>query len=319
MLAIAGGRPETLNLRGILKNYLDFQYENAQRKYSVLLEKELEKKEIKEGLIKACDVIDPDHRDPARFKEFKGRQGLPDPGGHLEHPVYGSRLRALREEAVLHGEAGPPPGDASLQADRPEILRWKRNIRKRFRKIKEYQKILSGRKYMDQVIKEDLKAIKEEFAVPRRTVLEDGREAVYEEPAVEEQEVYFVMDRFGYSKLLDKSTYDRNAETVEAESAYVVHMMNTDKVCLFTHTGVLHQVKAMDIPFGKLRDKGTPIDNLCRYDGTKETVVYVTCAGGACGKHLSLCHEGGHGEAGARRGIYHQQPHGGIHQAGGRR
>ena len=58
MLAIAGGRPETLNLRGILKNYLDFQYENAQRKYSVLLEKELEKKEIKEGLIKACDVID---------------------------------------------------------------------------------------------------------------------------------------------------------------------------------------------------------------------------------------------------------------------
>ena len=33
-------------------------------------------------------------------------------------------------------------------------------------------------------------------------------------------------------------------------------MMNTDKGCLFTHTGVLHQVKSMDIPFGKLRDKG---------------------------------------------------------------
>lgn len=159
-----------------------------------------------------------------------------------------------------------------------EILALEKEYKETLRKIKEYQKILSGRKYMDQVIKEDLKAIKEEFAVPRRTVLEDGREAVYEEPAVEEQEVYFVMDRFGYSKLLDKSTYDRNAETVEAESAYVVHMMNTDKVCLFTHTGVLHQVKAMDIPFGKLRDKGTPIDNLCRYDGTKETVVYVTCA-----------------------------------------
>ena len=58
MLAIADGRPETLNLRGILKNYLDFQYKNNTRKYQVLLEKELEKKEIKEGLIKACDVID---------------------------------------------------------------------------------------------------------------------------------------------------------------------------------------------------------------------------------------------------------------------
>ena len=58
MLAIAGGRPETLNLKGILKNYLDFQYHNATRKYQALLEKELEKKEIREGLIKACDIID---------------------------------------------------------------------------------------------------------------------------------------------------------------------------------------------------------------------------------------------------------------------
>ena len=120
MLAIAGGRPETLNLRGILKNYLDFQYENAQRKYSVLLEKELEKKEIKEGLIKACDVIDLIIAILRGSKNLKDAKACLTQGGHLEHPVYGSRLRALREEAVLHGEAGPGhPGDASLQADRP--------------------------------------------------------------------------------------------------------------------------------------------------------------------------------------------------------
>ena len=58
MLAIAGGRPETLNLRGILKNFLDFQYETIHKKYNVLLQKELDKKEVQEGLIKACDVID---------------------------------------------------------------------------------------------------------------------------------------------------------------------------------------------------------------------------------------------------------------------
>ena len=279
MLAIAGGRPETLNLRGILKNYLDFQYENAHRKYSVLLEKELEKKEIKEGLIKACDVIDliiAILRGSKNLKDAKAclTQGdtsnirFTDPG----FEPYAKKLcfTEKQAQAILEMRLYKLIG--------LEILALEKEYKETLRKIKEYQKILSGRKYMDQVIKEDLKAIKEEFAVPRRTVLEDGREAVYEEPAVEEQEVYFVMDRFGYSKLLDKSTYDRNAETVEAESAYVVHMMNTDKVCLFTHTGVLHQVKAMDIPFGKLRDKGTPIDNLCRYDGTKETVVYVTCA-----------------------------------------
>ena len=58
MLAIVNGRPETLNLRGILKNFMDFQYENTERKYKVLLEKELEKREVQEGLIAACDCID---------------------------------------------------------------------------------------------------------------------------------------------------------------------------------------------------------------------------------------------------------------------
>ena len=49
MLAIAHGRPETLNLKGILKNFMDFQYENTERKYKALLEKELEKQEVQEG------------------------------------------------------------------------------------------------------------------------------------------------------------------------------------------------------------------------------------------------------------------------------
>ena len=58
MLAIVDGKPETLGLRGILKNYLDFQYENNTKKYKVLLDNELDKKEVQEGLIRATDVID---------------------------------------------------------------------------------------------------------------------------------------------------------------------------------------------------------------------------------------------------------------------
>ena len=58
MLAIVDGRPEILSLRDILKNYIEFQYEITTKKYNILLNKELEKKEIQEGLIKAVDVID---------------------------------------------------------------------------------------------------------------------------------------------------------------------------------------------------------------------------------------------------------------------
>ena len=58
MLAVADGRPETLGLKQILEYYIEFQYELTTRKYRTLLAKEQEKREIQEGLIKACDVID---------------------------------------------------------------------------------------------------------------------------------------------------------------------------------------------------------------------------------------------------------------------
>lgn len=58
MLAIVDGRPETLGLKEIIKASVDFQYETTTRKYENLLAKENSKREIQEGLIKACNVID---------------------------------------------------------------------------------------------------------------------------------------------------------------------------------------------------------------------------------------------------------------------
>ncbi len=58
MLAIYNGRPETLGLRAVLKAVVDFQYEVATRKYTNLLAKEMDRREVQEGLIKACNVID---------------------------------------------------------------------------------------------------------------------------------------------------------------------------------------------------------------------------------------------------------------------
>ena len=88
-------------------------------------------------------------------------------------------------------------------------------------------------------------------------------------------EVVFVMDRFGYSKILDKSTYERNEETVLKEYRHIVHCMNTDKVCVFTDTGVMHQIKVQDIPSGRLRDKGTPLDNIGNYDSRNEQILLI--------------------------------------------
>ncbi len=287
MLAIAHGRPETLNLRGILKNYLEFQYENATRKYQALLDKELEKKEIREGLIKACDVID------LIIAILRGSRNLKDAKACLmngditniqfKHPGFEEDAKLLRftekqASAILEMRLYKLIG--------LEILALEKEYKECLKKIAEYEKILKNRRNMNTVIKEDLEHIKKEFATPRKTVIEDGREAVYEEAPIEVQEVVFVMDRFGYCKVLDRATYDRNQETVEAEYRYVIPCLNTDKLCIFTNTGSLHQTKIMDIPAGKLRDKGTPIDNVSKYEGSREEIVFLTNFGRLTGQLL---------------------------------
>ena len=293
MLAIVKGRPETLNLRGILKNYLDFQYENNTRKYQVLLQKEQEKKEIQEGLIKACDIID------LIIAVLRGSKNLKDAKACLMEGDISNiqfRVPGFEEEAkklcFTERQASAILEMRLYKLIGLEILALEKEHKETLRKIREYEKILSSRDAMDQVIKEDLNSIKEEFSSPRRTGIEDGREAVYDESAVEVREVVFVMDRFGYSRILERSTYDRNQETVDSEHSHVVCCLNTDKICLFTDTGALHQVKVADIPLGKLRDKGTPIDNLCKYDGTKEEIVFLTNAAALPGHILLFATKG---------------------------
>ena len=66
-------------------------------------------------------------------------------------------------------------------------------------KIGEYEDILGSRKVMTKTIKKDLQKIKKEYDVERRTLIEDGKEAVFDENAFVEQEVVFVQDKFGCS------------------------------------------------------------------------------------------------------------------------
>ena len=141
--------------------------------------------------------------------------------------------------------------------------------------IARYEDILNNYDSMAGVIIEELDAYKKEYARKRRTVVENAEEAVFEEKKIEEQEVVFLMDRFGYSKTVDVSVYERNKEAADSENKYVVHCMNTGKLCIFTDSGKMHQVKVLEVPYGKFRDKGTPIDNVSNYSTSEEQIVMV--------------------------------------------
>ena len=115
---------------------------------------------------------------------------------------------------------------------------------------------------MAKVIIKQIKSFRKEYSHERRTVIDNLKEAVIVKKAIEETDVVFLMDRFGYAKTVDKSVYERNKETADSENKYIFKVKNTGKICIFTSTGDLHIIKVLDLPYGKFRDKGTPIDNV---------------------------------------------------------
>ena len=276
MLAVADGRPETLSLKQVVEHHVEFQFEIANRKYRTLLDKELEKKEVQEGLMKAVDVIDliieilrgsknqqqvkkcltTGETEGIRFKSkasqkaaaqlrFTERQAT----AILEMRLY--RLIGLEMEALLKEH------EATLEH------------------IAKYEDLLNNYDSMAQAIMNELDAVKKEFGRKRRTALENAQEAVFEEKKIEEMEVWFLMDRFGYVKTIDRQTYERNKENACSESKYLFSCMNTDRICIFTDAGRMHAVKVLDIPLVKFRDKGVPVDNLSNYNSQEEQILYV--------------------------------------------
>ena len=276
MLAVANGRPETMGLKKIIEHHVDFRFEMATRKYRTLLGKEQDKKEIQEGLIKACDVID------LIIEILRGSQSVKDAKacltrGETENIRFKSGI-SKKMAAMLRFTERQATAILEMRLYKLiglEIEALQKEHEETLQKIARYEDILDHYESMADVIIEDLDAIKKEYLRKRRTAIENAEEAVYEENKIEEQEVVFLMDRFGYAKTVDPATYERNKEAADAENKYILPCMNTGKICLFTDTGKMHQVKVLDLPYGKFRDKSLPIDNVSNYDSTKEEIVYI--------------------------------------------
>ncbi len=274
MLAIAEGRPEVMGLRDIIRHNVAFQFQTATRKYTNLLAREREKKEIQEGLIKACNVID------LVIEILRGSKDRAMAKACLtEGKVEGIKFRS-KESKIMAAQLmfTEKQANAILEMRLYKLIGLElealiNDHEETMANIYRYEDILDRRDSMAQVIINELEEIRSAYAHPRKTVIENGAEAVYVEKKAEEMEVIFLMDRFGYARTIDQATYERNKEAAETENKYVFPCKNTGRICLFTDKGQLHTLKVMDLPFGKFRDKGVPIDNVSNFNGEKEIVI----------------------------------------------
>lgn len=276
MLAICDGKPETLSLKRVIEENVKFQFEICTRKYSKLLEKELEKKEIQEGLIRAVNVIDliieilrgSKDRNMAKSCMTEGKtEGIKFKS--KESKIMASQLNFTEKQAnaILDMRLYKLIG-LELEALFDENEETLANIAR-------YEDILGNKDSMAQVIISDMDKIKREYGRERRTLIEDAEEIVLEEKQPEVIDIVFMMDRFGYAKTVDKVVYERNKEAVDAENKFIFPMKSDGRVCIFTDKGDVHTIKAKDLPFGKFREKGMPIDNISNFDSQKERALLV--------------------------------------------
>lgn len=276
MLAISDGRPEIMGLKQIIKANVDFQYQIATRKYTNLLAKEMEKKEIQEGLIKACNVID------LVIEILRGSKDRTMAKNCLVQGITDGIKFKSKESAIMAAQLSftEKQANAILEMRLYKLIGLELEAlinehEETMANIYRYEDILDRRDSMAQVIINELDGYKREYSKKRKTLIENGKEAVYKEKEPEETDIVFLMDRFGYAKTIDMAAYERNREAADAENKYVVICKNTGKICLFTDIGQMHTLKMTDLPFGKFRDKGIPIDNISNYASDKEELVFV--------------------------------------------
>lgn len=287
MLAVDGGKPETLGLKAVIERHVDFQFDMCTRKYTTLLRDEREKSEIQQGLIEACDIID------LIIEILRGSKNLQQ----AKDCLMAGKTDGIRFKSAISRKMAAMLRFTERQAKAIlemrlykliglELDALTREHEKTLANIARYEDILNNYDSMAKVIMDDLTAIRREFSSGRKTVIENGEEAVFVEEGPKEQEVFFLMDRFGYAKTIDRNLYEKNKETIEEEYRHIFPCMNTGRICIFSDSGEMHLVRVDDLPFAKLKDKGVPIDNVSNYDSSRERILFISDRAALAGKAL---------------------------------
>ena len=270
------GQPKVFNLKSLIEEFVLFQEDLYTREYQFLLEKAKKRLEIVEGLMKATDVID------LIIEILRGSSSVKQAKACLiEGITEGIKFKSKaseKEAATFSFTENQADAILAMQLSKLiglEILKLHEENDTLIANIAEYEKVLSDSKELYKVIKGRLREFKKIFNSPRRTSLMDTVAKAYVEKVVIE-DLYVCFDRFGYTKAIDAAAFGRASEETKKDFSFVLKIKNTDKLCIFTDKGNMHQVKMEKVPRCKMKDKGTLIHSLCKMENDEEGLLYVS-------------------------------------------
>ena len=275
LLAVKDKQPIVFSLLSMVKEFIDFQEILYTKEYQYLLNKAEQRQEIVEGLLRATDVID------LIIEILRGSSSVKQAKDCLINgdttDIKFKAEKSKKEAALLNFTERQADAILAMPLSKLiglEILKLQEEGTELREKIREYKEVLGNMNLLHDVIKGRLKEYKKKFARPRRTELLNVETVGYvEEFKIED--IYVLVDKFGYTKSVDQTVYQKAGEENLKEFVHIISMKNTDKLCVFTAEGNMMQVKAEKIPKCRLKDKGILIHNLCKVD-QQDVIFYAS-------------------------------------------
>lgn len=254
-LALVNGRPEVLNLKEIIRYYVDHQVEVVTRRTKFDLDKAEKRAHIVEGLFIALDNID---------RIIKIVRSSKDDNEAKEKFYQEFKLSDAQSQAILDMRIRRLTG---LERERLEA-----EYEKLKADIKWFKEVLENNDVLMNVIKEELLEIKTKYGDFRRTVISHDRTDIEMEDIIKREDVVITLTQFGYIKRMSEGTYKpqkRGGRGVSSgnmrDEDFVKELFVTsthDMILFFTSLGNVFKLKAYEIPEDSRTSRGTAIINL---------------------------------------------------------
>ena len=280
MVALANGKPQTMGLKTIIEHYVNHQRDVVTKRSIRELAMAEKRFHIVEGFIKAIDVLD------EIIKTIRESKSKKDAGVNLVEKFGFTETQA---EAILELMLYRLTG--------LEIKVFQKEYTELEKTIKKLRKILSHDKTLLEVIKTELKEITDKYRNPRRTMLvEDDSEAKIDlQELIVVEDVMVTLSKDGFIKRIPLKTYQRSnakAEDIDYregdELKFLFKSNTTENILLFTDRGNMYQVKGINIPEGKWKEKGERIDSLIKTLNLDEEKIIEAISVGVLDSNKSI-------------------------------
>ena len=269
-LCLEDGAPKILSIVELIKGYIEHQVNVLTRRTRFLLKKDTDRLHIVNGLILAHDNIDEViHiiRDSKNDEESKGRLnerfGLSEPQCDAILAMTLRRLQGMEQDKLLNEKSG-------LEAN-----------------IVEYNRLLSSRDNIVDLMIEELSVIKDKFGDERKTEISDAAADIENEDLIPQKQILVALTRNGYIKRVDDDTFSaqhrggRGITGMKMTSGDTVKLLKHTKthtdILFFTTLGKVYRLRGYQIPDSGRIGKGVPAQNFLNLDKEEKVVAIVPC------------------------------------------